>query len=330
MISMKKQVIQLLLISIVSAMPWQVSGQEIQNPKLSKEIRKMQDTDRKLRNKWAKMAKSGKTENKKFKKLTDEVLAVDSLNTSRMKEIVMQFGWPTYQLVGKKASVGAWLIVQHADRDPLFQIKCLPLLKVASEQGQSDPVNYAFLYDRIQIAKGEKQLYATQSTTNNGITDGYFQPIEDEANIQNRRAEKGFDLHVESYAQKNGFVYKIPSKKEALERSNAFAKAYKENIMKAKEAISSGNYDDAVVHYQKALESNGSLKTEDFIETARCISLAKHKESKWAANYLIQAVIRGYENGEGFLTHPDFGYLKRISPRNWNNLKRVISQSKKS
>lgn len=38
-----------------------------------------------------------------------------------MKKIVKKHGWPGISLVGKKASVGAWLLAQHADRDLRFQ-----------------------------------------------------------------------------------------------------------------------------------------------------------------------------------------------------------------
>ncbi len=304
-----------------------ILSQSIENPKLSKELIGIRAADKKLRKKWAKMASSGKTENQKFKTLTNKLISADSANTERLKVIISKYGWPTYSLVGKKASVGAWLIAQHSDRDPLFQIKCLPLLKEATNKGEADPVNYAFLYDRVAVFKGDKQLYATQSTTNNGIAKGAFQPIEDETNIQNRRAVMGFDLHVETYAQQYGFKYKVPTKEEAIQRSNAFEKAYNNNVKKAKQAMVSKNYDDAVTYYLEALKSNGSIKIEDYIETARACSLAKHKESKWASFYLIKAIINGHRDGQEFLSDIDFNYIKDVSPRNWSYLKKVIKET---
>ena len=301
------------------------TAQKIQQAALAKELKAMRKTDQKLRKKWAKLAYKGKTETRRFKKLTDRSLASDKSHTKRLKEIIAQYGWPTYDLVGKPASVGAWLIVQHADRDPLFQMKCLPLLKDAAEHGQSDLVNYAFLYDRVQIAKGDKQLYATQSTTNNGITKGNFQPIEDEANVQNRRAEMGFDLHVESYAKKLGFDYKIPSKEEAINKANDFENNYKINIKKAKAAMAAQDYHQASDHYINALNSYGSTQNQDYIEAAKAQSLSKHKESPWAAFYLIRAAIRGYENYDSFKDDTDFAYLKEASKRNWDTLMHVVN-----
>ncbi len=303
-----------------------IKAQSIQMPELAKEIRDMRDADQKLRKKWAKIAKAGKTETKKFKKLTDQLLATDIKNTERMKVIIIEYGWPTYDMIGKKAANNAWLLVQHADRDPLFQIKCLPMLKKAADEGQADLVTYAYLYDRVQIAKGDKQLYATQSTTNNGITKGYFQPIEDEANVQNRRAEMGFDLHVETYANNMGMDYKILSKEEAKEKAATFLESYNLHIAKAYQAMETQSYEEAITHFTEAIKSNGSVQTEDFIEAARAYSLAKHKKTARATFYLIRATIRGYENCNDFLTDNDFEYLKQESPDYWKLLVQTIKR----
>ena len=302
-----------------------IKAQKIKLPVLAKELKTMRDVDQKLRKKWVKLANKGKTKTKKFARLTNMSVAQDSINTERMKEIIAQHGWPTYDLVGKSSSVSAWLIVQHADRDPLFQMRCLPLLKDAAEHGQSDLVNYAYLYDRVQIAKGDKQLYATQSTTNNGIMEGHFQPIEDESNVQNRRSEMGFDLHVETYANKLGFAYKIPTSIEAKDRAALFNKSYHTNIEQARLALESKDYIKAADFYNEALKSNGSSKTADFVEAARAHALSKHKKSTFAPFLLIKAAIRGYENCDLFKKDKDFAYLKEASKRNWACLMRTVN-----
>src|SRR5687767_7894406 len=45
----------------------------------------------------------------------------DAARTTRMKEILEQHGWPTFDLVGEDGEDAAWAIVQHADQDPAFQ-----------------------------------------------------------------------------------------------------------------------------------------------------------------------------------------------------------------
>jgi len=192
----------------------QKNKEKVKLPEISKEIIKMRDEEQKMRIKWAGFAKKGKTETEKFKELTKTLIASDRANTARMREIVVAHGWPTYELVGKGASNSAWLLVQHADRNPLFQAKCLPLLKEAVDAGQANPTNYAYLYDRVQISVGEMQHYATQSTSNNGITEGYFQTIWQEHNVQNRREEMGIKQNIVDYAKSMGFKYTILTRYE--------------------------------------------------------------------------------------------------------------------
>lgn len=115
---------------------------------------------------------------------------VDSTHTARMKEIVAEIGWPTISKVGKTASDKAWLLVQHADHDVAFQIQCLELMKAAPAT-EVDPTNIAFLEDRVLVNQGKEQIYGTQFTE----VDGKYipQPIEDEENVDARRAEVGME-----------------------------------------------------------------------------------------------------------------------------------------
>ncbi|MEM6700658.1 MAG: DUF6624 domain-containing protein [Bacteroidota bacterium] len=298
-------------------------------PELAKELVKMRSNDQKLRIKWSKMIQEGKNEGKKYEKLTDRLIKADSSNTERMKEIVAQYGWPTRALVGNGASSSAWLLVQHADRDPLFQIKCLPLLKAAVDQEQTNPRNYAYLYDRVQVAKGDMQLYATQSTTNNGLKQGFFQTIEDEANVQKRRAAMNIDQHIEDYAKALGFDYKVPTPEEAMQREQALLEKYQENLEQAQAAMKNKDYESAAEHYLVLNETNGATQTTDYVEMARALSLAKHKDAYLGTYALIKAAIRGYEQMDEFEMDQDFEYLKEVSPRNWGNLRRIMKELEK-
>jgi hypothetical protein len=120
-----------------------------------------------------------------FKKLQE----IDRKNSARMKEIVDKYGWPGKSLVGKDGANTAWLLVQHADGDRDFQRKCLDLMKAALAKGEVSGQDVAYLTDRVLVGEHKKQLYGTQSTITNGKVK--FQPIEDEANVDKRRAEVG-------------------------------------------------------------------------------------------------------------------------------------------
>lgn len=116
--------------------------------------------------------------------------AIDRKNTSKIKEIINKFGWPTIILVGKKASRNAWLLVQHADHDVKFQKKCLRLMENIYKINPNliNKTNIAYLKDRVLVSEGNKQLFGTQFYTNEK---GIFGPraIKDIKNLDKRRKE---------------------------------------------------------------------------------------------------------------------------------------------
>jgi hypothetical protein len=102
------------------------------------------------------------TEGKLFRGYNPEMERVHLDNAQRLEEIISQISWPTYEQVGEEASQAAWLIVQHAISLPLFMKSCLALLKEQEKNGTIDPVNVAFLSDRIAMYENRPQSYGTQ------------------------------------------------------------------------------------------------------------------------------------------------------------------------
>jgi hypothetical protein len=113
----------------------------------------------------------------------------DRTRTERLKEIIDDFGWPTWSMVGKKGGTAAWAIAQHSDQDLEFQEQALELLRKAVEDEEADPTELAYLVDRVATHRGEPQTYGTQV----GCIDGHAVAgeIEDEANVDQRRSEVG-------------------------------------------------------------------------------------------------------------------------------------------
>ena len=288
-------------------------------PEISKEIVKMRNDDQKMRIKWAELYKKQKNETPKFKELTKKLIASDRANTARMREIVEQHGWPTYDLVGERASNSAWLIVQHSDRNPLFQAKCLPLLKEAVENEQANPGNYAYLYDRVQVSKAEKQLYATQSRSNNGLIEGTFYGIEDESNVQKRREEMGITQHVEEYAKSMGFDYKIPTIAEADEKSAKQLESYKYNLAEAKKAMQEKNYEEAAEKYMILVVADGDVTTEDLVMASRALSLSNHDKMDMATSLLTKAMARGWDGFQEIKNNADFENIRSANSPTWQD-----------
>ena len=110
---------------------------------------------------------------------------VDADNTSFLKKIVAERGWPGRSLVGGDAESAAFLLVQHSP-DSAFQAKVLPLLEKAYAAGEAEGQQVALLTDRVAVQRGQPQVYGTQAS----IVNGRFKlnPIADSANVDARRA----------------------------------------------------------------------------------------------------------------------------------------------
>jgi hypothetical protein len=119
---------------------------------------------------------------------------VDAENLPWLRQMIVDYGWPTRSMVGERASHAAWLLVQHADRDPVFQRRCLALL-TAAEDGEVSPRDVAYLTDRVLLAEGQPQEYGTQVVGRNGR----WVPRELRApeTVDERRASMGLEPLVE-------------------------------------------------------------------------------------------------------------------------------------
>jgi hypothetical protein len=143
-----------------------------------------------------------------FEKLAGEVSKVDADNAKWLSGVVDKDGWPTVTQVGKEAAGTAWLLVQHADADPKFQRKCLDLM-TKLPKGEADTKDVAYLTDRVLLAEGKKQVYGTQFHSPKGKWEP--RPLEDEANVDKKRAEVGLPPLAE-YVKQLESVYG-PAKK---------------------------------------------------------------------------------------------------------------------
>ncbi|MEL7162583.1 MAG: DUF6624 domain-containing protein [Bacteroidota bacterium] len=84
------------------------------------------------------------------------------INAAALGEIIETIGYPTVDKVGKEASAAAWLVIQHAIGQPPFMKKCRDLLEMAVGVGEADPLNLAYLSDRIAFYEDRPQRYGTQ------------------------------------------------------------------------------------------------------------------------------------------------------------------------
>ncbi len=166
---------------------------------LNREILQMAKADQDVRTRLVKSASPDPA-------VVEECREVDRRNTARMREIIAQYGWPGMSLVGRDGSHAAWLLVQHADQDRRFQKECLALMEASVAKGEALKADLAYLVDRVRVGEGKKQLFGTQFTMADGRAVPH--PIEDEENVDRRRAEAGLPsmekytrLMMENYPQ---------------------------------------------------------------------------------------------------------------------------------
>lgn len=88
--------------------------------------------------------------------------AVHVSNAERLKELILQYGWPDEEKAGKDGAEAAWLIVQHAIGDPQFQRESLLLIQASASAGRIPLWHAAYLEDRIAMHEGRPQRYGTQ------------------------------------------------------------------------------------------------------------------------------------------------------------------------
>ena len=123
---------------------------------------------------------------------------IDYRNTERMKQNVLEYGWPVARMVGADGARAAWLLVQHADHDVTFQRKCLDLMLALKKEDQASPVDVAYLTDRVLVNERKEQIYGTQFH----VVEGERQPrpIRDPEKVDERRASVGLST-LKEYAE---------------------------------------------------------------------------------------------------------------------------------
>ena len=158
----------------------------VRNPALRRELIKRVTEDQAIRNELI-----SKGVEQRDKSILSRMQAIDASNTKRMRAIIRKYGWPGPELVGQDGAEAAFLLVQHSDLT--FQKKVLPLVEKAFKSGKLSGQNYALLIDRVLVGEGKPQIYGTQAKRIeewNG-REPVLAPIEDEANVDKRRAEVG-------------------------------------------------------------------------------------------------------------------------------------------
>ncbi|MBI2618185.1 hypothetical protein HYW58_01910 [Candidatus Kaiserbacteria bacterium] len=140
---------------------------------------------------------------------------VDKRNTTWLKRVMKQYGFPMISLVGKKASHGAWLLIQHADHDLRFQKKVLATLNeiYKKDKKEINPADIAYLTDRILVHEKKPQVFGTQFTRKSEKEEFKSFPIKNKRNVDKRRKKYGLSSLDENERRINRECRKLEDRK---------------------------------------------------------------------------------------------------------------------
>lgn len=152
----------------------------------------------------------------------EEMLLIDKQNTHRVMQILDIFGkWPGNTLIGEMADQSLWLCLQHADQTPEVAKKYLPMLYEAVQQKRSDPMYYAYLFDRIRMHEGKEQVYGTQTyqkRVEGGKVKYFVVPIENVEEVDKRRIEMGME-GISEYLKEMDMIWSLEEYKRTLKEN---------------------------------------------------------------------------------------------------------------
>jgi hypothetical protein len=120
---------------------------------------------------------------------------LDSINQSKVKSILTQYGWPSDDSIGIKRSKTIFLVIQHAELH--YQKQLLPLVTRAFVEGKIENRQMALFKDRISIRENGFQVYGTQLKRNDSTKLFSLYPLTYPNKIDSLRTTMGLDsLHI--------------------------------------------------------------------------------------------------------------------------------------
>ena len=172
----------------------------VTNLALRKELLEVVAEDQQIRNK---MIKGGMDH--ASKEILARIEEIGSRNTRWMRSIIKEYGFPDAKLVGWDGTEAAFILIQHAEHS--FQKELLPLMQKEFRAGALSGPNYALFIDRVLVEDGKPQIYGLKAKPFDEwkAGDPVLYPIEDEANVDKRRAEVG----LSSLAEYKEFLKKM-------------------------------------------------------------------------------------------------------------------------
>src|SRR5690349_9769943 len=199
------------------------------NKKLEEQLLKMAVKQRELLQEVVEKDQTKKSDKEKLHKLYEG-------DTAKLCQILKTNGWPTTALVDKDGVLAAFYILKNGGTFEL-QRDLLPVITAVIKKDPLQKREFAGVFDRLRVSAGMKQLFGTQAVSVGGFHVLY--PIEDQARVDERRAEFGL-APMETYIRGLQRTYGKPLIKARQPPSTELSKQLTESLTKAIDATELG------------------------------------------------------------------------------------------
>jgi hypothetical protein len=200
---------KILVIVVINLVILHLCNAQQYNEALASELSNIENEDQKYRLMIDEIESKYGAGSDEMRKLWSTIQRTDSINVVKVTKILDTYGWLGIETVGSAGNMALFLVIQHADQS--IQEKYLPMMRDAVKNGKAQSSRLALLEDRVALKQGKKQIFGSQIHRDNATGKSFVAPIEDEPNVNKRRASVGLEP-LEEYAKRFGIEYKLPIK----------------------------------------------------------------------------------------------------------------------
>ncbi|MBC5992879.1 hypothetical protein H8S84_08540 [Pontibacter sp. SD6] len=178
------------------------------NQPLKAQLESIYEKDQQIRREFVAAREQHGMESAEVKELGQKMEQIDQENLKQIMPLIETYGWPGKSMVGMHASSAVFLVIQHAPKEVME--KYLPLLREAAAKGEASKNHLAMMEDRVRMNQGLPQLYGSQVQMDSDTKQWVLYKVEDEANLDKRRAEMGLGP-IKDYLKSMGVEYTPPT-----------------------------------------------------------------------------------------------------------------------
>lgn len=180
---------------------------------LQAELLTIFDDDQLIRHQYISAMNEFGRQSKEADSLGRIMLHKDSINLTKITNILENYGWAGPDKVGGKANQTFFLVIQHSDLKT--QQKYLPMMREAAKKSNASVSSLALLEDRVALGEGRLQIYGTQIGYNKETNQNYVLPLEDPDNVDKRRAKMKLGL-LADYVKRWDIIWNVEEYKKLL------------------------------------------------------------------------------------------------------------------